>query len=62
VITEKQIPGWWDYSTMTPLLVKSIQEQQQIIEAQKNDIEILKSQVAELMNIIKKSKNNINVE
>ena len=52
---EKTNPWMIDYSKLTPLLVKSVQEQQQIIEAQKNDIEILKSQVVELINAIRKS-------
>jgi hypothetical protein len=51
---EKIDPWMIDYSKITPLLVKSIQEQQQQIESQRNDIEFLKLQVAELNIAIKK--------
>jgi hypothetical protein len=36
------------YGSFVPVLVKAVQEQQQIIEQQKNDIDQQKAQVAEL--------------
>ncbi|MEL7251478.1 MAG: tail fiber domain-containing protein [Bacteroidota bacterium] len=45
---EKTDPWTVDYSKLTPLLVKGIQEQQALINAQQQEIDILKEQVAEL--------------
>ncbi len=54
---EKANPWMIDYSKITPLLVRSIQQQQQIMETQKNEIDILKTQVAELIEAVKTLKN-----
>jgi len=50
--SEKTNPWMIDYSKITPLLVKSIQQQQQIIENQKSEIDILKTQVENLINAV----------
>jgi polyhydroxyalkanoate synthesis regulator phasin len=49
---EKTNPWMVDYSKLTPLLVKSVQQQQELIEKQKNEIDILKTQVADLTNAV----------
>jgi hypothetical protein len=41
-----------DYSKLTPILTKAIQEQQAIIEAQKKDIDDLKAQIQQILSLL----------